>query len=121
MSVWADGVWAPGVWAAGVWAEDSPEAPVVAITGAATKSVIIGRTRQLTVALDGSPTPTLVWSSDDELIATVDEDTGLVTGVALGSAIITVEATSTEGSDQDTVTINVVEGGSTAPFLLLLR
>lgn len=55
-------------------------------------SVGVGETGQLTtstVDVFASDTPTYSWTSDDEDVATVD-NTGLVTGVAAGTANITV-------------------------------
>ena len=51
----------------------------------------------------------VAWSSSDESVATVD-DTGLVTAVAGGQAIITVEALDGSGV-KTTITVNVAGGG----------
>lgn len=48
---------------------------------------------------------TIIWSSSDEGIVTVDED-GIITGVAMGSAIIT--GRTLDGSITDTVTVTVM-------------
>lgn len=71
----------------------TPEAPTVAI----------GATVALTATLtpSGSVDP-VKWSSDDEAIATVS-DTGVVTGVAAGTAVITA----TSGFEGDNVTVTV--------------
>ena len=71
----------------------TPEAPT-AVVGA-------------TVALTATLTPVdsadpVAWSSDDESIATVS-DTGVVTGVAAGTAVITA----TSGFEGDNVTVTV--------------
>ena len=60
------------------------------ITLPATSSVAVGRTRTLTptVTPTDAPAPTIVWSSDNTSIATVNES-GVVTGVALGTANVT--------------------------------
>ena len=60
-----------------------------------------------TVALTATLTPSgsidpVKWSSDDEAIATVS-DTGVVTGVAAGTAVITA----TSGFEGDNVTVTV--------------
>ena len=47
----------------------------------------------------------VTWSSSDETVATVDENTGLVTGVAMGQATIT--ATSRDGGKTGTCTVTV--------------
>ena len=71
----------------------TPEAPTVAVAA--------------TVALTATLTPSgsidpVKWSSDDEAIATVS-DTGVVTGVAAGTAVITA----TSGFEGDNVTVTV--------------
>lgn len=71
----------------------APEAPTVAVAA--------------TVALTATLTPSgstdpVKWSSDDEAIATVS-DTGVVTGVAAGTAVITA----TSGFEGDNVTVTV--------------
>ena len=71
----------------------TPEAPTVAVAA--------------TVALTATLTPSgsidpVKWSSDDEAIATVS-DTGVVTGVAEGSAVITA----TSGFEGDNVTVTI--------------
>jgi len=53
-----------------------------------TASVAVGATTQLAATVDPSGTA-LTWTSSDETVATVDS-TGLVTGVGVGSATITV-------------------------------
>lgn len=82
-----------------------PSAPVVSIDQASL-SVPVGGTRQLSATVEGEPEPSLAWGTSDGLIATVSA-AGLVTGVAPGSATITATATNTEGSDDDTVPVNV--------------
>ena len=71
----------------------TPEAPTVAVAA--------------TVALTATLTPSgsidpVKWSSDDEAIATVS-DTGVVTGVAAGTVVITA----TSGFEGDNVTVTV--------------
>ena len=71
----------------------TPEAPTVAVAA--------------TVALTATLTPSgsidpVKWSSDDEAIATVS-NTGVVTGVAAGTAVITA----TSGFEGDNVTVTV--------------
>ena len=71
----------------------TPEAPTAAV----------GATVALTATLTpvGSADP-VAWSSDDESIATVS-DTGVVTGVAAGTAVITA----TSGFEGDNVTVTI--------------
>jgi|GEM_PF-1504801 len=66
---------------------------------------------QLTAAISPNGcTDEVVWTSGDDSILTVDEDTGLVTAVARGSTTVTV----TVGGFTDTVTYNIKERGYTA-------
>ncbi len=55
---------------------------------------------------------TVTWESDDELVATVDQNTGVVTAVANGNAIIT--ATTEDGGFTDTsnIIVDIAEGTS---------
>lgn len=85
-----------------------PAAPTISINQGASLNLHVDTTAQLSVTATGEPTPTITWGSDDELVATVDEN-GLVTAIGLGSAVITATATNTEGNDTDTITVNVVE------------
>lgn len=78
-----------------------PESPVklTSITlNKATTTILIGKTETLTVEAvtpDDATDKTVTWSSDKTAVATVD-DNGLVTAVAVGTAIIT--ATANDGS-----------------------
>ena len=84
----------------------------VAVTGVtlapATANVAEGATVQLTatVAPANASDASVTFESDDEAVATVDED-GLVTGVAAGEATITV--TTTDGEFTDTSVVTVTE------------
>ena len=66
-----------------------PEVTDVTVTPA-TASLIVGDTEQLTadVTATGGASTDVTWSSDDEDVATVDQD-GLVTAIAEGTATIT--------------------------------
>lgn len=66
-------------------------------------------TQQITAVAStvGSPTVTYGYVSNNTSVATVD-GSGLVTGVASGSAVITVTATTSTNSVSATVTVNVV-------------
>lgn len=86
-------------------------AVTITITNGATASVADGSTLQLAVSTTGSPAPTVAYSSSDELVATVSAS-GLVTGVAEGTATITATATNSEGSAQDTIDVTVTAAGA---------
>ncbi|SQK75734.1 Bacterial Ig-like domain (group 2) [Tatumella ptyseos] len=82
----------------------------VAVTGITvtptTASVAVGSTTTLAAALTPSNTTdsTVTWSSSDNTIATVDPSTGVVTGVAAGSATITASAGGVTATSAVTVT-----------------
>lgn len=90
-------------------------APVASVTVApAPSSVIIGQTTQLTATVRDANGSILTgravtWTSSNTAIATVSS-TGLVTGVALGSATIT--ATSETKSGTSALTVSAVPVGS---------
>jgi uncharacterized protein YjdB len=95
----------------GITPPPSPPPPeTVPVTGVmidpVTLAVIEGQTLQLTFTIspDTATDKTLTWTSSDPTFASVS-NTGLVTGVAAGSADIT--ATSADGPG-DTVTVTVV-------------
>jgi len=87
----------------------------VAVTGVTmsptTASVAVSGTQQLTatVAPSNATNKSVSWSSGNTGIATVNSS-GLVTGIAAGSATITV--TSQDGSKTATCAITVTSGGS---------
>jgi surface protein len=86
----------------------------VVIEGAATQSVAVAGTLQLVAAVtvSGGAANTVMWSSDKPEVATVS-DTGLVQGVAGGSA--TISATSTvDSSKSASVTITITAPGITS-------
>ena len=72
-------------------------------------SINVGNTLQLeaTVSPSNATNQNVTWSSSNPAVATIGETTGLVTGVAVGSATIT--ATSVDGGKTATATVNVVE------------
>jgi len=81
--------------------KDNPAGPptvsTVVVTPGADTLLTLGRTRQFTgVARDASGNPisgvTLVWSSSNPSVATVDVTTGLVTAVGNGLSIIRADA-----------------------------
>jgi hypothetical protein len=82
--------------------------------GGGTPQFIVGTgtlTLAATVAPADATNKTVAWSSATPAAATVDTATGVVTGVAAGTTVIT--ATTADGSKTDTVTVNVVAAGST--------
>ena len=80
---------------------------VASVTVAETASVSVGSTTTLTanVLPDNADNKSVTWSSDDEDVATVNAITGVVTGVAEGTANITV--TTTEGGFTDECAVTV--------------
>lgn len=72
-------------------------------------SINVGNTLQLEVAVEPSSATNknVTWSSSNPEIATVDEATGLVTGIALGTA--TIIATSVDGGKTATTRVEVVD------------
>lgn len=72
-------------------------------------SINVGNTLQLeaTVSPSNATNKNVTWSSSNPEIATVDETTGLVTGVAIGTA--TIIATSVDGGKTATTRVEVVD------------
>lgn len=87
------------------------EASVINVTGATvaptTANIAVAATQQLTatIAPANATDKSGAWSSSDEAIATVDEASGLVTGVAAGMATITF--TTTDGGKTATCAVTV--------------
>lgn len=84
----------------------------IAVTGVSlpnTSSVEVGNTVQLTATISPSnaTNQNVSWSSNNTSIATVNND-GIVTGVAAGTAIITV--TTDDGNHTATCTVTVAQG-----------
>ncbi|WP_064152248.1 Ig-like domain-containing protein, partial [Klebsiella pneumoniae] len=88
-----------------------PMEPTVAVTGVSVSpksaSVEVKKTVQLTatVAPAGATNKKVTWASKNAEFATVDAATGLVTGVAEGTA--TIEVTTADGSHKATATVQV--------------
>lgn len=83
--------------------------PVSAITLSVSEAILVeGESLQLTATVepDNAINPTLAWTSSDNSVVLVDE-TGLVTAVAPGTAI--VSAKSTDGSEVEATCTFVVE------------
>src|SRR6185436_2582451 len=85
------------------------QAPVATITVAlANTSITAVETTQATATLEDSQSRTLTgrvvaWSSDNTAVATVDANTGVVTGVSVGLANITATSEGKTGSATITV------------------
>ncbi|WP_052078513.1 Ig-like domain-containing protein [Spirochaeta lutea] len=73
-------------------------------------SVMKGLTTTLTATAspDNATDQSVTWSSDAPTIASVDAETGVVTGISLGTASITATATDAGGASQS-VTVTVTE------------
>jgi uncharacterized protein YjdB len=86
--------------------DNKPSVPVTEVTiSPASTSVDVGKTVQLTAVVkpDNATNKTLTWTSSDNAVAKVD-NTGLVTGVSAGTAVIT--ATSVNGiADKAAITV----------------
>ncbi len=86
-------------------------APVVAVTGVEidpnSTTVEANKTVQLTANVEpaGATNKTVTWESKNTEFATVDSETGVVTGVAAGTA--TIEVTTQDGSHKATATVEV--------------
>lgn len=78
----------------------------VKILEGATATVVAGETIQLHAATYPAGVGSVAWTSGTAAKATVDEDTGVVTGVAAGSSVITATFTRVSG-DTDTATCTV--------------
>lgn len=92
---------------------DPPDPTTVAIDQTDPQQVEVGSTLQLSATVtngDGATT----WASDDEAVATVDAS-GLVSGVAVGSA----EITATNNGVSDSITVNVEAAPAQAPTVTI--
>lgn len=84
----------------------------VAVTGVSlnkeTTSIDVGDTETLVATVEpaGATNKGVIWSSGNTAVATVDDD-GVVTGVATGTAVITVTTADGEFTDTCTVTVPV--------------
>lgn len=73
-----------------------PNDPITVTVSPKTASVAVGGTKQLNVVVENAEDETVVWSSSDDQIASVD-DKGLVTVVAeVEGGIVDITATSNE-------------------------
>ena len=99
-------------------AEEIPAAPVNGIILNKTSGrIAVGGTTQLVAAARPSNAldTSLTWSSSDETIATVDE-TGLVTGIAAGEAVITVTSNQTGVTNQCAITVVELTGEQSVAY-----
>lgn len=100
------------------------QSPTVAVTGVSvapsTASINVGSTQQLTatVAPSNATNKTVSWSSSNTSVATVNSN-GLVTGVAVGTATITV--TTQDGNKTATSAITVSAASSSCTGNLLVN
>lgn len=97
-------------------ATTAPSAQVTVSVSPSSATLTVGQTQQLTATVSGSANSSVVWSSSDGSVASVDA-TGLVTARAVGQA--TIRATSVaDGSKSATSTITVQSsgGGGTGGF-----
>ena len=90
-----------------------PELPVVALESADLADSLVvmnggSKAAPLSIYPLNASIESIVWSSADESIATVDQN-GTVTGVQLGTTTITVEITVGEEIISDTMTVTVME------------
>ncbi len=82
--------------------------PIVGINIIGSNRAIPGKAIQLAAEVERADDPSVVWTTSDENIATVDEN-GLVTPIAVGKVLIS--ATSVEQNDKcATFEVNVYEG-----------
>jgi len=74
-----------------------------------TATVTVGKTITLPVTItpNNADNKTVTWSSGSTGLATVNPTTGVITGVAVGTAVITV--TTADGNKTDTCTVTVTE------------
>ena len=88
--------------------QDEPVADVSLPTGL---EVGVGSDAQMIATLDGEVYSNIVWASDNTSVLTVSGNSATATlhGVSVGTANITVTVTSTEGTFDDTVSVEVVE------------
>ncbi len=83
----------------------------IAVTGViiskTTLKLVVGHSEILTAAVapEDADNPNVTWSSNDSGVASVDASTGEVTGVSVGTAVITV--TTQDGGRKDNCTVTV--------------
>lgn len=89
--------------------------PVTGVTIDETASIAVGETKTLTatIAPEDATNQNVSWASDDTGVATVDA-TGKVTGVAAGTATITVKTEDGNFTDECEVTVTAAAGEETS-------
>ena len=88
----------------------STDTPSVAIDQGSTASVAAGSKIQLTATTNPAGVGSVAWTSGTPEKATVDQNTGEVTGVASGSSVITATFTYKTGvAKTSTCTVTVTE------------
>lgn len=88
-----------------VYVEDTPVAPSSVTVAPTSPTVKVGATTPLTATvLPSGASQKVTWLSASPLIATVNANTGVVTGVAIGSSVIMAKAGLKQGSVTVTVT-----------------
>ena len=92
----------------------NPDAPSVVITSTDPR-LSVGGTATLVATTENAEGVLVSWSSDNEQVATINSSTGLVTGVAVGSATITAKITVDEVDYTHTLVITIVQ-----PTLMLI-
>ncbi|MBU2871593.1 Ig-like domain-containing protein, partial [Colwellia sp. E2M01] len=94
--------------------------PVESVELASTAVVVLPGTYQAVAQFTPSTASDLskTWSSDDTSIATVN-DNGLITGVSVGSATITV--TTTDGGFESDIVVNVLDATSVSDDALIIE
>ena len=89
-------------------AENKPNVPSISLT-ASNVEVTVRKTIQMTAETSNfTQTPEVTWTSNDESVATVDQN-GTVKGIKAGRATITATAKAGEESAQGSMVIFVVK------------
>ena len=99
-------------------ADEIPAAPVNGIILNKTSGrIAVGGTAELIAAVrpSNAADPTVTWTSSDETVATVDQN-GVVTGVAEGTAVITVTSNETGVSNACTITVVDLQGPQSVAY-----
>ena len=100
---------------------DESEIPVAPVNGILLNKTVgripVDGTTQLTAAVrpSNAADTSVVWSSSDETVATVDQS-GLVTGLSAGKAIITVTSNETGITNECAITVVELEGPQSVAY-----
>ena len=98
----------------------NPDAPSVVITSTDPR-LSVGETATLVATTENAEGVLVSWSSSNELVATINSSTGLVTGVAVGSATITAKITVDEVDYTHTLVITIVPAYINADIATILE